>query len=472
MATFTIEVTNSGPGKAFDTAIVDTLPVDLTWSEDPDLTECSIASVMINSVSRQILTCDIGTLDDDASFTVSVKSNAIPSSFLLPSGGGTPVVPLEIDGNLVDDAGTGIDWVNSGIDCATLDGCDIDQPTGSTDNSFGMGTKEDTEVPSIVSGQIPNNKSDLLRFYVTSRKQQVGAAVHDFLYLAWERVQAPNGTTNMDFELNQSTQLSVNGVTPVRTAGDILAKYDLARGGGSLALGYHVWTTAASAGGQTAAQACEATNSFPCWGKVQALNPPAVAGAANAVSVVDDIPPGNPRTLDPLTFGEAGIDLQAAGIFQAGVCRNFGMAYLKSRASDSFNSDLKDFIAPIPINVSNCQPRTIDNTAWANASNFAPAGGQLGDFISDDGDITVMENGSAFLFRAPTSVRLAGIDATNQSSGMVRSPAETSTDLRAQSAVSAERAESPWSLQRLHELRMPDGAGPLGSPEPGVMRMT
>ena len=25
-----------------------------------------------------------------------------------------------------------------------------------------------------------------------------------FLYLAWERVQEPNGTTNMDFEFNQS----------------------------------------------------------------------------------------------------------------------------------------------------------------------------------------------------------------------------------------------------------------------------
>jgi hypothetical protein len=345
-------------------------------------------------------------------------------------------------------------------------------PTGSSDNSFGMGTKEDTEVPSIVSGQIPNNKSDLLRFYVTSRKQQVGAAVHDFLYLAWERVQAPNGTTNMDFELNQSSVLSANGVTPVRTAGDALIKYDLARGGGSLAIGYHVWVTAASAGGQTAAQACEASNSFPCWGKLQELDPPAVAGAANAGSEVDNIPPGNPRTLDPLTFGEAGIDLQAAGIFQAGVCRNFGQAYLKSRSSDSFNSEIKDFIAPIPINVTNCQPRTIDNTAFANASNFAPSGGSLGDWISDDGDITVTENGSAFLFGAPASVRLGQADVTSQGIGMVTSPAETSTDLRVQSTMSLEGAESPWSLQRLHELRMPDGAGPRGSPEPGVMRMT
>ena len=42
-------------------------------------------------------------------------------------------------------------------------------------------------------------------------------------------------------------------------------------------------------------------------------------------------------------LGEARINLQASGIFQAGVCRNFGRAYLKSRSSDSFTSSIKDY---------------------------------------------------------------------------------------------------------------------------------
>ncbi len=35
----------------------------------------------------------------------------------------------------------------------------------------------------------------------------------------------------MDFEFNQSSVISTNGVTPVRTAGDVLIQYDLAKGG-------------------------------------------------------------------------------------------------------------------------------------------------------------------------------------------------------------------------------------------------
>ena len=52
-----------------------------------------------------------------------------------------------------------------------------------------------------------------------------------FLHLCWYRVQEPTDTTNMGFKFNQSKTLSANGVTPVRTAGDVLIQYDLAQGG-------------------------------------------------------------------------------------------------------------------------------------------------------------------------------------------------------------------------------------------------
>jgi hypothetical protein len=231
------------------------------------------------------------------------------------------------------------------------------------------------------------------------------------LYLAWERVQAPNGTTNMDFELNQSSVLSGNGVTPVRTAGDVLIKYDLARGGSVPTLGFHRWVTGPSPAGQTPAAACEASNAFPCWTKGTPILQGAQA-AINSGSVVDPIlAPGQTasRTLDALTFGEAGIDLQAANIFTANQCTTFGKAYLKSRSSDSFTSEIKDFIAPIPISVSNCAPKTLPNTASVSASNFAPAGGNLGDPISDSGLITVGQ--SVTLSTTPIGGRLAQADA-------------------------------------------------------------
>jgi uncharacterized surface anchored protein len=51
-------------------------------------------------------------------------------------------------------------------------------------------------------------------------------------------------------------------------------------------------------------------------------------------------------------FGEAQIDLRL--LFQPNKCASFGSAMLKSRSSDSFTSQLKDFVAPVGINLQNC----------------------------------------------------------------------------------------------------------------------
>ena len=126
---------------------------------------------------------------------------------------------LRVDGTF---GAASLDWAN------VTETRKADQPSGATDDSFGNGTKEDTAVPSVVDGSIPPNKSDLLNFGVYLETTPSGAR---FLNLFWHRVQEPNGTTNMDFEFNQSSTISANGVTPVRTAGDLLIQYDLAQGG-------------------------------------------------------------------------------------------------------------------------------------------------------------------------------------------------------------------------------------------------
>jgi hypothetical protein len=280
------------------------------------------------------------------------------------------------DGNLVVDPSER-DWATfngNKVDCDSTPkvGCGIDKPTGQTDDSFGQGTKEDTEVPSVVDGSIPNNKSDLTRFYVANEK----LSGDDFLYLAWERVQEPTGTTNMDFEFNQKqctpdqtpadTDCSSNGLTPKRTAYDVLIKYDLAQGGTHPTLGYHFWVTQASATADpdipnTAGAACEASNSFPCWGDVKDLTgffEGSINDATNNPTtgeVEDPIDPDAPRTLSARTFGEAAINLTDSGILPGGgSCEGFGSAYLKSRSSDAFTSAVKDFIAPLPVNITNC----------------------------------------------------------------------------------------------------------------------
>lgn len=270
-----------------------------------------------------------------------------------------PGSPFEAhDGNLIVNTAGNTDWANIGISCVTpIAGCGLDEPTGQQDDSFGQGTKEDTEFPTIVSGQIPNNKSDLTRFYAKFVEEANG---HTYAYLAWERVQEPNGTTNMDFEFNQSRDIpSVeeggNGVTPDRLAGDVLIKYDLAQGGVNPVLGYHRWVTTGPK------SLCEAANSTPCWGKLNVSEggvfPLVFEASINSVPVVDPIREdgqSQDRTLSVRTFGEAAIDLTASNIAGTDPCLPFSSAYLKSRSSDSFTAALKDFIAPISVATSKC----------------------------------------------------------------------------------------------------------------------
>jgi hypothetical protein len=82
--------------------------------------------------------------------------------------------------------------------------------------------------------------------------------------------------------------------------------------------------------------------------------------------------------VDVVRFGEVAIDLTKAGVFPAGTCLALGSAMLKSRASASFPAEVKDFIAPIPVSISNCgsikiikhtDPRGLDQV-FSYASNL------------------------------------------------------------------------------------------------------
>jgi len=277
---------------------------------------------------------------------LGVLTTALMAFFVASAAGNLPGSTFDAgDGNLVvnDEAH---DWANVGIACPplTVQGCALDKPSGQQDDSFGQGTKEDTPAPTIVNGSIPPSKSDLNRFYTSN--ELVGT--DQFLYLAWERVQEPNGTTNMDFEFNKKDctpgltppdpDCSANGVTPIRSEGDVLIKYDLSQGGTNPILGFHFWVLSGAPH-----DVCEASSTVPCWGPVQDLTGD-FEGAINTAIVVDPIAPNNPRNLSVRTFGEAAVNLTDSGILPPGSCESFGSAYLKSRSSDAFTAAVKDFI--------------------------------------------------------------------------------------------------------------------------------
>jgi hypothetical protein len=242
------------------------------------------------------------------------------------------------DGNLIVNTPGNTDWVNAPN---RVRGDDL--PSGTSDNSFGQGTKEDDPAVSVVTGSIPPQKSDLTRFYAASEF----ASNSNFLYLAWERTNVL-GSANMDFEINKLAQpnLTTTGKKTLnRSPGDLLITFDFG-GSGSPVLGLLRWVTSGST------SQCFSANALPCWGnRVDLSGLGEAEGAVNAVTVNDPI--AN-VSLPAGTFGEAAVNLTAAGVFPAGTCVAFGSAFLKSRSSASFPAEVKDFVAPQPVNISNC----------------------------------------------------------------------------------------------------------------------
>ena len=230
-----------------------------------------------------------------------------------------------------------------------------DSPSGTQDESFGQGTKEDTAVPTVVSGSIPPNKSDLKWFGV----YQEGTSSSGFLNLFWSRVQDPQGTTNMDFEFNKNkcvkvngvatadSRCSANGVTPVRSAGDLLVMYDLSNGGTVPTMWLRTWSGSAWGTPVDLTASNKATGS---------INTSAI-GRTDAESY-------GLGAHSVRTFGEAQIKLSE--VLGAG-CTTFGSAYLKSRSSDSFTAAVKDFVPPQAVNVTNCGSVRIVKTGGGTA---------------------------------------------------------------------------------------------------------
>jgi hypothetical protein len=129
----------------------------------------------------------------------------------------------------------------------------------------------------------------------------------------------------------------------VRTTGDLLIEYAIVQGGARADITVREWT-----GTQ--------------WGPTQDLDVPSAqcggnpcaTGTINTSSIPAAESDGiiSSGSLAPRTFGEAQIDERL--FFDPNECASFGAAMLKSRSSDAFTSQLKDFIRPVGVQINNC----------------------------------------------------------------------------------------------------------------------
>jgi hypothetical protein len=232
------------------------------------------------------------------------------------------------------------------------------------DSGFAGGTKQDDNCASVITAKAPN-KDDLKRIYLASK---TGANGHTYLELAWVRI--PQNTTSasahVGFEFNKGTTACPTAASDglvQRTAGDMLIVYDFAGGTTDPIITLRRWVTSG---------ACDvSSNSAPCWGVAVDLTASGFAeGAVNVgTSVLDQLAPpaltsttgtSVNETLQDSEFGEAGIDLTAAGVFTAGTCETFGKAFGVSRSSgNSGQAQMKDLVGPANFTLTNCGQITI-----------------------------------------------------------------------------------------------------------------
>jgi uncharacterized repeat protein (TIGR01451 family) len=227
-----------------------------------------------------------------------------------------------------------------------------DPVNSSADSIYKGGVKQDTVCPATVTGNV-NDKSDLGAIYVSG--ERVGDQV--YLFLAWERRidTTVNSDVFVSFEFNQS-DISCGTGSPFveRTVGDLLFDYNFQSGNSTIDAEQWDGTT---------------------W---QPLPTPPFEASVNSGTVTDSIRPDAPLSLTKFEFGEAGIDLSALDLTGNGgkACETFGSVLGGSRTSESGDTaQLKDFVGPAPLDVSNCVQPTATTTLKDSADDSTIADG-------------------------------------------------------------------------------------------------
>src|SRR5260370_4664858 len=271
---------------------------------------------------------------------------------------GITVGSFEIDGNLIVDhlvpPTEPIDWDSSPFPAALTTFTD---GTGSTDDIFGMGSKEtDQSTWNCTAGsappkddvvnQISINGAPPIAGEIAFRFFPVSGVQKQFLYANWSRL-SNNGDAHIDYEFNQA-DAAINPATPscpqlpLRTSRAFLAAFDTQFGGAIINASAFTWN---------------GTTFVPLSVGSQGTLWDAAVNTAPSISGL--------TVTGTNLFGE--LALNVSDTIGTIPCEKVLFVSMKTRASTSLSAELKDRTKVKPVNF------TIFNPAGANASGNALA---------------------------------------------------------------------------------------------------
>jgi hypothetical protein len=272
---------------------------------------------------------------------------------------GNTVGSFEIDGNLTVDhlvpPSEPIDWDSSPFPAAVTTFTDA---TGSTDDIFGQGSKENDQSSWVcttgsappkddIVNEISVNGAPAVAGEIAFRFFPVSGVQKQFLYANWSRL-SNNGDAHIDYEFNQADP-STNPVAgcpqlPLRTTGDFLIAFDTQFGGAVIGVSALTWN------GTTFVPLSVGSQGILWDAAVNTV--PNIAGlTATGINL----------------FGE--LALNVSDTIGEIPCNKVLFVSMKTRASTSLSAELKDRTRVRPANF------TIFNPAGANASGNALAVG-------------------------------------------------------------------------------------------------
>src|SRR2546427_11062055 len=260
---------------------------------------------------------------------------------------GNTVGSFEIDGNLTVDhlvpPSEPIDWDSSPFPAALTTFTD---KTGSTDDIFGQGSKENDQSSWIcttgsappkddIVSEISVNGAPPIAGQIAFRFFPLSGVQKQFLYASWSRL-SNNGDAHIDYEFSQADP-SANPASPrcsqlpLRTPGDFLISFDTQNGGAIIGVSAFTWN------GTTFVPLAVGSQGILWDAAVNTI--PSITGlTATGINL----------------FGE--LALNVSDTIGEIPCNKVLFVSMKTRASTSLSAELKDRTKVKPVNLTVFNP--------------------------------------------------------------------------------------------------------------------